>query len=185
MNWRASVFESPLRGEEAETAGVDLADCVLGPQSDDFCEDAMLKVCQRCWFSSFYCFLPPFSDAHSHEWSIGRDVSPAVVWRGIFCECTASVGRWAIMGPLLGAYLLMIKAVAGPMGTPFSQASPHAQYKGRWWGRKWLKHACGDVGWSEWAPASDVPLFGVHGASMAACSGQGHSHKGPQVYPVA
>jgi hypothetical protein len=31
----------------------------------------------------------------------------------------------AMMGPLLGAYLLTIETVPGPMGMPFSQASRH------------------------------------------------------------
>jgi hypothetical protein len=125
MNWRASVFELPLRGEQVEIAGVNVADCALGPQSDDFCEDALLIVCPRCSFSSIYCFVPPLFDAHSHEWSSKRDVSPAVVWRGIFCECTVSVGRWAMMGPLLGAYLLTVETVDGPMGTPFFHTRRH------------------------------------------------------------
>jgi hypothetical protein len=92
-NRRASVFELPSRGEQVETAGVNVTDCVLGPQSDDFCENALLKVCPRCSFSSFHCFVPPLFDAHSYELSSDRDVSPAVVWRGIFCECTVSVGN--------------------------------------------------------------------------------------------
>jgi hypothetical protein len=117
MNRRASVFELPSRGEQVEIAGVNVADCALGPQSDDFCENALLKVCPRCWFSSFYCFVPPLFDAHSHEWSSGRGVSPAVVWRGIFGECTASVGRWAKMGPLLGAHVLTIETVPGRFRT--------------------------------------------------------------------
>jgi hypothetical protein len=123
MNWRASVCMLPSRRELLEIPGVNVADCALGFQSDDFCENALLEVCQRCWFSSFYCFLPPLFDAHSHERSSERDVSPAVVWRGIFCECTASVGRWAMMRPLLGAYLLTIDTVPGRLRTPFSQAS--------------------------------------------------------------
>jgi hypothetical protein len=111
------------RGESLEVGGVKVADCVLGPQSADFCENALAEVCLRCWFSSFYCFVPPLFNAHSHEWSSERDVSPAVVWRGIFCECTVSMGRWAMMGPLLGAYLLTIDTVPGRFRTPFSQAS--------------------------------------------------------------
>jgi hypothetical protein len=125
MNRRASVFELPSRGEQVEIAGVNVTDCVLGPQSDDFCENALLKVCPRCWFSSSYCFVPPLYDTQSHEWSRKRGVSPAVVWKGIFSECTAFVGRWAMMGLLLGAYLLTIETVSGPMGAPFSQASRH------------------------------------------------------------
>jgi hypothetical protein len=31
-----------------------------------------------------------------------------------------------MMGPLLGAYLLTIETVAGPMGTPFSRTTHHA-----------------------------------------------------------
>jgi hypothetical protein len=123
MNRRASAFELPSRGEQVEIAGVNVADCALGLQSDDFCENALLKVCPSYWFSSFYCFAPPLFDAHIHEWSSERDVSPAAVWRGIFCECTVSVGRWAMMGPLLGAYLLTIDTVPGRLRTPFSQAS--------------------------------------------------------------
>jgi hypothetical protein len=115
----------PSRGEQVEIAEVNVADCALGPQSDDFCENALLKVCPRCWFSGFHCFVTPLFDAHSHEWSSGRGMNPAVVWRGIFGECTASVGRWTMMGPLLGAYLLTVEAVSGPMGTPFSHTSRH------------------------------------------------------------
>jgi hypothetical protein len=125
MNRRASVFELPSRREQVEIARVNVADCALGLQSDDFCENALLEVCQRCWFSSFYCIVPPLFDAHSHEWSSKRDVSPAVVWRGIFCGCTASVARWAIMGPLLGAYLLTVEDVSRQMGTPFSHTIHH------------------------------------------------------------
>ena len=79
MNWRASVYELPLRRDLLEVAGVNVADCALGPQSADFCENVLLKVCPRCWFSSFYCFVPPLFDTQSHEWSIERGVSPAVV----------------------------------------------------------------------------------------------------------
>jgi hypothetical protein len=113
MNRRASVFELPSRGEQVEVAGVNVADCVLGPQSADFCENVLLKVCPRCWFSSFYCFVPPLFDTHSHIWSCERSVSPAVVWRGIFCECTASVSEQGWTGSLLGAYLLTIETVPG------------------------------------------------------------------------
>jgi hypothetical protein len=101
-NRRASVFELPSRGEQVEIAGVNVADCALGPQSDDFCENALLKVCPSCWFSSFYCIVPPLFDAHSHEWSSERDVSLAVVWRGIACECTASMGRMGNDGASAG-----------------------------------------------------------------------------------
>jgi hypothetical protein len=45
MSWRASVFDLPLRGEQDETAGVNVANGALGPQSDDFCENALLEVC--------------------------------------------------------------------------------------------------------------------------------------------
>jgi hypothetical protein len=75
----------------------------LAPKVTTFAKMLCVKVCPRCWFSGFYCFLPPLFDAHSHEWSIERGVSPAVVWRGIFCECTASVARWEIMGPCVDA----------------------------------------------------------------------------------
>jgi hypothetical protein len=98
MNWRASIFELPSRGEQVEIAGVNVADCALGPQSDHVCENALLEVCPRCWFSRFYCFLPPLFDAHSHEWSIERGERPSVVWMGITCECTASVGRMDNVG---------------------------------------------------------------------------------------
>jgi hypothetical protein len=54
MNQRASTFELPSRGEQVEIAGINVVDCVLVPQIAEFCEDALLEVCQRCWFSSFY-----------------------------------------------------------------------------------------------------------------------------------
>jgi hypothetical protein len=117
MNRRASVFDLLSRDEQVEIARVNDADCTLVPQSDDFCENTLLEVCQRCWFSSFYCFFPPSFHTHSHKWSSKRGVNPAVVWKGIFCECTASVGRWAMMGPLLGAYLLTIETVPGRFRT--------------------------------------------------------------------
>jgi hypothetical protein len=102
MNRRASVFELPSRGEQVEIARVNVADCALGPQSDDFCENVLLKVCPRCWFSGFHCFVPPLFDTQSHELSSTRGVSPAVVWRGIICECTASVGRMGNDGASAG-----------------------------------------------------------------------------------
>jgi hypothetical protein len=32
---------------------------------------------------------------------------------------------WAMMGPLLGAYVVTMETVPGPMGMPFSQARRH------------------------------------------------------------
>jgi hypothetical protein len=157
INRRTSVFELRSRGEQAEIVGVNVADCARGPQSDDFCENALLEVCQRCWFSSFYNFLPPLFDAHSHEWSSVCGVSPAVVWRIIFCECTASVARGAIMGPLLGAYLLTVGAVSRRMSMPFSHIIHHVYWSSRWWHQKWLKHACGDGGGCEWGSCERDP----------------------------
>jgi hypothetical protein len=50
----ASVLKLQSRREQVEIAGVNLADCVLGLQSADFCDNAQLEECQRCWFSRFY-----------------------------------------------------------------------------------------------------------------------------------
>jgi hypothetical protein len=78
-DWRASICMIPLRRESLEIAEINVADCVLGPRHADFCEDALLKVCQEGWFSSFYCSVSPSIDVHIHECSSGRDESPTIV----------------------------------------------------------------------------------------------------------
>jgi hypothetical protein len=63
----------------------------------------------------------------------------------------------AIMGPLQGAYLLTVEAVSRQMGTPFSHTIHHDYWIGRWWHRKWLKHAWGDGGGCEWGSCERDP----------------------------